>query len=260
MRRIKFFAIIVILALAAGAAVFYIRYHYGVNQLETQNNQPIVVPDPGPPSLPPVKPPTGTSTKPSTTTSPTALLLKVPFTSQAPTANWDQVHNEDCEEAVSVMADQYFSGNTQTNLPATLADGEMSKLNDWEQKTFGYNLDITSAEAAQMMQQVYGLQTKMINNFTAQDIKDQLNQNHLVIISENGQLLGNPNYKQPGPIHHMLLIKGYTSNGFVTNDSGTRNGLNYPYTFNTLYNAAADWDHSTNTVDAGKKIAIVVWK
>src|SRR5688572_5442442 len=41
---------------------------------------------------------------------PKTLLLKVPFTPQAPTANWDELHNEACEEASSLMAAAYFNG------------------------------------------------------------------------------------------------------------------------------------------------------
>ena len=81
-----------------------------------------------------------------------------------------------------------------------------------------------------------------------------------VIISEYGRALGNPYYKSPGPIHHMLVIKGYGKDSFITNDSGTKRGLNYPYSFNVLYNAAGDWDQQKGTVDTNVKIAIVVWK
>ncbi len=221
---------------------------------------------------------------------PKSVNLLVPFTPQAPTANWDQLHNEACEEAGAIMANEYYNGLSSAatpgsdpgssikpgsgsrlsdalgrdgniNLPADYVEEEISKLTKWQDENFGYHLDTTSKETAKMMEEVYGLKTKLLENFTAQDIKKELAQNHLVIISENGRLLGNPFYKSPGPIHHMLLIKGYDDKGnFITNDSGTKRGLNYPYTFDTLYNAAADWDHATNNVDQNKKIAIVVWK
>ena len=60
---------------------------------------------------------------------------------------------------------------------------------------------------------------------------------HVVIIPVDGQIIGNPNYTAPGPIYHMLVIRGYTSAELITDDSGTRKGQNYPYAFNTLYNA-----------------------
>ena len=42
---------------------------------------------------------------------PSELHLRVPFTPQAPTANWDELHNEACEEASVLMAAAYFNGD-----------------------------------------------------------------------------------------------------------------------------------------------------
>ncbi len=249
MKRSKFFTIVIVIALILGAGAFFIRYRYGLKRLISGSNQ-VIIDDSNIPSTP----------NPIATKSPASLLLKVPFTAQAPTANWDEEHNEDCEEATSLMAAQYFSGNQDATIPAATAEKELTKLNDWERTNLGYNLDTDSAETAKMIEQVYGLHTKLVTDFSSDDLKNQLNQNHLIIISEAGQKLGNPNYKQPGPVHHMLIIKGYTAEGFITNDSGTRNGKSYFYTFKTLYNAAADWDHSINTVNPDKKVAIEVWK
>jgi hypothetical protein len=58
----------------------------------------------------------------------------------------------------------------------------------------------------------------------------------------------------------MLVIKGWDSKGFITNDPGTRKGRNYPYTYETLYSASGAWSHNLNAVDTGDKTAIVVWK
>jgi hypothetical protein len=190
---------------------------------------------------------------------PNSKLLPVPFTPQAPTANWDQLHNEACEEASAIMVAEYFKDNKNAQLDPEFVEGQISNLTKWQDEHFGHHLDTTSSETAQMIEQVYGLKTKVINNFTADDLKNELAQNHLILISEYGRALNNPNYKRPGPIHHMLLIRGYNSAGFITNDPGTKNGLNYFYTFDTLYNAAADWDQTAQNVDTNKKIAIVVW-
>lgn len=248
-----FWVILVITIIATIVALVFINRNHQIVIVDIPKfSHPI--PTASPSLLP------ATSTPFSLLPVPSTLLLPVPFTSQAPTANWDQVHNEDCEEANSLMAGQYYNNNHNDNLPAALVDDQETLLNNWEDQNLGYHLDITSAETAQMIGQVYGLQTKLLNNFTLDDIKNELGENHLVIISENGRLLGNPNYKQPGPIHHMLLIKGYDSDNLITNDSGTRNGRSYIYTFDTIDNAAADWSHEINTVDPNKKTAIAVWK
>lgn len=205
--------------------------------------------------------PTGTPpVQPSPSPNATSLLLKVPFTPQAPTANWDTIHNEDCEEASAIMANAYYNGPSDVKLDPVYVEGQLSKLTDWEMRTFGYNLDVTSEEAVKMIEANYNLQAKILYTYTQEDIKSELGQNHLVLIPVNGQLIGNPNYKQPGPKYHMLVIRGYTSSSIITNDPGTRNGLNYSYAFNTLYSANGDWSHASNSVDLTKKNVIVVWK
>lgn len=192
--------------------------------------------------------------KPST---PGSLSLKVPFTAQAPTGNWDQLHNEACEEASALMVAAYFSGDTREKLPASEVEQSISMLTNWQNDHFGYSLDTTAAETAQMIESVYHLKTQIIKNYTEDDIKKALQENKLVIIPANGRLLGNPNYKQPGPIYHMLVIRGYTSSKIITNDSGTRNGENYSYSFSTIKNAPADWNHSTDTIDPTSLMIVV---
>lgn len=240
--------------IAAGAALFYIEKHYNPIFVDvpipTLNNQITAAP-------------ATTNNKNSSATTPiikSSFLLAVPFTPQAPTGNWDELHNEACEEASSIMAYAYFSGMKDTTLKPEFVEAELAKITDWEKKTFGYYLDINSEETAQLIQNFYGLHAKIITSYTDSQLKQELTQNHVIILAANGQLLGNPNYRQPGPPYHMLVIKGWNSQGFITNDPGTRKGLNYPYTFQTLFNAGGDWDHTINAVDRGRKTAVVVWK
>lgn len=216
--------------------------------LKTQIRQQPNIPQPEPPD------------KDNELPIPKNLLLHVPFTPQAPTANWDELHNEACEEAGAIMANAYFSSSTPANLPAEEVEAQIAELTAWQDKALGYHLDTTSAETARMIETAYGLKTQLIQNFTAQDIKKALSKNRLVLISTNGRLLSNPYYKRPGPIHHMLLIRGYTETEFITNDSGTKRGLGYPYDFETIYSAAADWDHAAKNVDTKIKTAILVWR
>ncbi|MDB4940425.1 MAG: hypothetical protein JWO40_850 [Candidatus Doudnabacteria bacterium] len=210
----------------------------------------------------PAVPSQNNSGNPTTSNPPATnqVLLKIPFTSQAPTGNWDTLHNEACEEAAAIMANAYLTGDTRATLPASEVEKQIGTLTDWQQKNFGYNLDTTAAETAKFIEAVYGLKTKIVSDYTESDLKMELAAGHPVILPVNGQLIGNPYYKQPGPIYHMLLVRGYTATKIITNDSGTRHGENYLYSFNTLSNAAADWNHSTNTIDSSKKVMIVVYK
>lgn len=218
------------------------------------------------PSLPATTTPRGQTPAPSPTPPPdpveikTTLLLAVPFTPQAPTGNWDTIHNEDCEEASAVMANAYFNGPHTPKLDTQYVEGQLTKLTDWEMKTFGYNLDITSEETVEMIKANYGLNAKMVTDFSEASIKKELAQDHLVLIPVNGQMIGNPNYKQPGPKYHVLVIRGYTATSIITNDPGTRNGLNYAYSYSTLYKASGNWSHVLGKVDLNDKNIIVVWK
>lgn len=223
--------------------------------------------------------PTASPSKPPVTQSPTTnsatLSLKVPFTPQAPTGNWDELHNEACEEASAIMVSAYFSGDTRAKIPASEVEEEITALTNWQQSHFGYYLDTTTEETAEIIRSFYNLKATVISDYTEKDIKDALNANKLVILPVNGRLIGNPNYKQPGPIYHMLVVRGYsdalvgasTAGGasehlltLITNDPGTRNGESYKYSFSTLKNAPADWNHATDTIDENRSIMIIISK
>ncbi len=205
--------------------------------------------------------PANQQTPTETTSLPEELKLTVPFTSQAPTGNWDELHNEACEEASVIMAWAYF--NDITSLPPTTVEAEITKLTKWQQDNYGYYLSITTPETARMAQQVYGLETE-IKSFNADTIKQALAEGKLVIVPAQGQLLGNPNFTPPGPPYHMFVITGYyTENGvdyFITNDPGTRRGENYEYTFDTVEAAAGNYSHSTKEVNTLDKDIIIVSK
>lgn len=219
------------------------------------NNKPKVYPNPPTYSL------TRNATdQPKKTEIPEKLNLKVPFTPQAPTANWDELHNEACEEASSIMVNEYFLNSTQSLLKPEQVEKEIQKLTAWQQETYGYHLDITSEETARMLKEIYGLNTEVVNGITEDQIKLSLTEGKLVIVSFDGRLLGNPNFKRPGPPHHMLVIRGFSKEGFITNDPGTRRGMNYNYDFETLRNSSGDWSHSTKSVDLSNKKMIVVSK
>jgi hypothetical protein len=152
----------------------------------------------------------------------------------------------------------YFAGDKREVIPAKEVEAEIKKLTDWQEKAFGYYLDTTVAETAQMIREVYKLDAKVVESFDEEDIKQALVEDKLVILTVNGRKIGNPNYKPPGPKYHMLVVRGFEGGTVITNDPGTRRGQNYKYTFKTLLNAATDWDHATNDIDEMVSKAIVV--
>ena len=210
------------------------------------------------PEAQPFTPPSDTVIPASPKEVPEKFLLQVPFTAQAPTGNWDELHNEACEETSAIMAAAYFSGDTRKVLPPAEVEKQLATLTEWEEKHFGYSLDTTAAETAEMIREVYHLNADIVTDYTEQDIREALLAGKVIIMPLSGRMLGNPYFRQPGPIYHMIVIRGYTKTELITNDPGTRNGENYRYSFATIKNAAADWNHATNTIDAGKSLMIVV--
>lgn len=182
------------------------------------------------------------------------INLAVPFTSQAPFANWDLPYKESCEEASVLMLD-YFYRNLSLN-PA-LANQEILKLVDWQKIKFGAYEDTDAAQTAQMLREYFGYKNVRVQyDISIDDIKKELAQGRPVIVPAAGQLLPNPFFRQPGPLYHMLVIKGYKNGKFITNDPGTRRGADFVYSFDSLYSAIHDWN--SGNVYAGRKAMIVV--
>ena len=63
-----------------------------------------------------------------------------------------------------------------------------------------------------------------------------------VILPTSGKALGNPNFRNGGPVYHMLVLRGYTETTFITNDPGTRQGKNYTYDIDVFMDAIGDWE------------------
>jgi len=171
---------------------------------------------------------------------PEELNLDMPFTTQAPSANWDATHEEACEEAAVLMAGRYFEGRGISG--DVDAEAGLQEIIDWENKNLGFFESTTAEETARVIEKIYSLKTKIIENPTANQIKQAIADGKLVLVPAAGRELGNPFYKSPGPLYHMLLIKGYTPTQFITNDAGTRRGENYPYKIETILVANHDWN------------------
>lgn len=209
------------------------------------------------PTTPTVDTPNQTSTS---STLAKSVKLAVPFTPQAPTANWDELHNEACEEASAIMAAAFFAGDKHTTLPASEVEEQIKTITEYFKNKYGYYLDTTQAETAEMIETHYGLTTKLIDDFTVEDIKKALSEGKLVIMNFDGRLLGNPNFRGDGPPYHMIVVTGYDGNKFITNDPGTRKGRGYVYSADVLMNAAGDWNHTTHGADTSVKRIMIVSK
>lgn len=176
------------------------------------------------------------SSEPKTTSS---VLIKMPFLVQAPFANWDALHEDACEESSLIMVYHYYN---KTKIDSSQqGEDEIQKIIEYETKN-GYGQSITLSELAIIARKYYNMNSSRIVNASKETIITELNNGKPVIVPAAGKLLDNPNFKNGGPNYHMLVIKGYDKNGFITNDPGTRKGEGFRYTYENLLNAIHDWD------------------
>ncbi len=179
----------------------------------------------------------------------------MPFTSQAPKFNWDLPYQEACEEASMIMVAEYFKGNRVSKLEPDYADKEILKLVAWQQLERGFYEDTTAKEVVSILQDYFKLSAR-VEDYKPDKIKDYIKQGQLVLLPAAGRLLDNPNFRRPGPLYHMLVVKGFTEDEFITNDPGTRNGFNYRYDPDILAKAVHDWNGGE--VLEGEQVMVVV--
>ena len=184
------------------------------------------------------------------------INLAVPFTVQAPHANWEDPYADFCEEASVLMAASYILGLDISS--PDFADKKMLEIKAFEDQRFGYSKDTTAEETATILREFYKIdKIKLVYNPTENDIKKALAEKKAIIIPAAGRQLGNPYFRQPGPLYHMLVIKGYTKEGnFITNDPGTRRGADFIYNSDIIMNVIHDWNGGD--VEHGRKIVIIV--
>ncbi len=191
---------------------------------------------------------------------PDKFLIKVPFTSQAPFAVWDELHEEACEEASIVMV-KYFLDKKE--LTPQVAENEIQDLVKFQIKKYGDYRDTNAEQTMKMFVDFYGqpkngLRFEVIYDFKKEDLKEYLSKGNPIIVPAAGRLLGNPNFTPPGPLYHNLVLVGYEGNKIITNDPGTKRGQNYKYDIDLLYKAIHDFPGKKEDIEKGDKAMIVL--
>lgn len=196
-----------------------------------------------------------TSVSKTTSAIPKTINLNVPFAVQAPNANWEMPYKEACEEASLIMVVGYLNGVIDYQNDELIK--QIDDLVQYQQEIFGEHKDLTILETAKVAQDYFNVNYRLIVDLDIDKIKLELNKGNPVIVPAAGRLLGNPNFRGEGPLYHMLVIKGYQNDFFITNDPGTRNGKDYLYQVDKLITAIADW---TGEAPVGDKVGLIIYK
>ena len=190
-----------------------------------------------------------------------SLDIDVPFTTQAPFARWDPLHEEACEEASLIMMHHFLEGTTIT---PDQAEKEIQALVAWE-FAHRYRKDVTAEELAKIAQEYYGYKAHVDSDTSPDHLRALLIAGHPLIVPMAGRLLGNPNFSGAGPWYHMIVLRGYEKGWFgehlfITNDPGTRKGEKYTYSEAIFENAIHDWVGVNEKIAEGSKRVVIVEK
>ncbi len=248
----KFFVLGAISAVAAASLFLWSRSESVITPMIVPISPPVTVVSthtPKPTFLPAVTP-----------TPSLSVTHDVPFTVQAPTANWDDaLYQNACEESSILMAARWL---TQETITPQYALTEIREIADRADTLLGTHVDESARDTATLAQEYLPhASVVLIEHATIQDITDALGSGKVVLVPLNGKLLQNPHYKPPGPLRHMLVVKGYDAETkeFITNDPGTRFGEGYRYPQALLFDAMHDWDTGDHTpIHPDRKVVIVV--
>src|SRR5258706_5004727 len=162
---------------------------------------------------------------------PAAVLLPVPFTSEAPLNNWAQ-RQHTCEEASIVMVDRYLRGDhSGTLIDPRTADNAINQVTAWKPAQ-----DLTLKQVGEVANINLSWAYKILPSDRL-NMKQQLALGRPLIFGVRTHGLGNANYpgyrthyEQTGwSVSHYLVVTGYNGSGqFILNHPRLTRGPSYP--------------------------------
>ena len=183
----------------------------------------------------------------------------VPFTPQAPFGEWhDERQQEGCEEASALMAVKWARNET---ISFSDARDVIVDISDWEIELYGQCIDTSASDTLKRILNEYFnfYDAELAVDINKQFMIDELREGNILIIPSNGRKLLNPNFTPPGPLIHMLVVKGYDEENqeFITNDPGTRRGESYRYDEDVLFGAISDYITGEHELTGEKNVIII---
>ncbi|OGH58862.1 MAG: hypothetical protein A2725_03890 [Candidatus Magasanikbacteria bacterium RIFCSPHIGHO2_01_FULL_33_34] len=177
--------------------------------------------------------------------------LSVPFTIQAPEQNWSQPWQDACEETTIAMVDFFYAKNTFTTESAKT---EILKIINIKNKFIGESLDENAKTILTLINNFLPWEAHIKANPTLEELKYEIDNDRPIILPVHGRYLYNPFFKNGGPDYHTLVISGYddSTKEFITQEPGTRYGLDFRYSYDTIMNAIHDFLPDQKTMNGDK--------
>lgn len=183
---------------------------------------------------------TNTASEPEETVILSEKILKVPFADQAPFKNWGDPYQESCEETSLIMANAFLQGNEDSDLDKNYIDEQILSMVQWQVENWGGHYDLDAQMTLELFQNYFSQNGQVVTISSCDEIKQYISQGNIIIAPTYGKLLENSHFTPPGPVYHMLLIKGYDENNFITNDPGIWQGKDFIYSYENLFKAIHD--------------------
>ncbi|HOX61210.1 MAG TPA: C39 family peptidase [Candidatus Magasanikbacteria bacterium] len=163
--------------------------------------------------------------------------IDVPFIRQAPDGIWREPWLNACEETSIAMVKNYYAGNSNFD-----AKTEILRIINARKLTVGNTLDESADTIAEIINDYAPFEAEKITDPTLEQIQAELSSGRPVIITADGKALKNPYFLNNGPRYHALVLTGYdeATNEFISNDPGTRRGLDFRYKYDTIMTAMRD--------------------
>ena len=190
---------------------------------------------------------------------PEKIMLEVPFTSQAPLGNWQDVREQNgCEEASLLMVMAWARGES---ISPEAAAREIQNMSDYHLEAHGHFHDLSNADTLHLLNEYFKyFKARLVEDIGTEDIKKELAAGKPVIVPINGATIGNPNYEPPGPTNHKIVIIGYddAAQEFVTHDPGTSRGKSYRYGYEVLEKSLEDYPTGLHEKFPERKTSMIV--
>lgn len=177
--------------------------------------------------------------------------LSVPYIIEIPDGTWTGPWKNACEEASVAMVDQFYQGIHKIDKQASKKI--MWPLFVYQDSIWGTNADSNASRTVKIIEANLDFDATIKRNPTLEEIKAELRAGRPVISFHYAKYLNNPGhrFRVNGSYFHVMALSGFdeAKKQFIVEDPGAENGLDYRYSYDTIMNTLADFNHTTKKVD-----------